>query len=87
MAIVAFLELGCGDSTRTSASFLKIRSRKTCSFGVLFVRPHIGLRFGDEGKSWRDAPELDLTEEMVSVLLRAVVHAQGQSASRVGATG
>ena len=85
MEIVAFLELGDGDTnpfevlvdTTVEDLFLQ---RPIESFGNT-----IGLRFGDEGKAGRDAPELDLVEEVVSGILRAVVHAQGQSASRVGA--
>jgi hypothetical protein len=35
----------------------------------------VGLRLGDEGKAWGNAPELDLIEEVVSSVLRAVIHA------------
>ncbi len=85
MEIVAFLELGDGDTnpfevledTTVEDLFLQ---RPIESFGNT-----IGLRFGDEGEAWRDAPELDLVEEVVSGILRAVVHAQSQPASRVGA--
>ena len=63
MAIVAFLELGHGDTnlgevledTTVEDLFLQ---RPIESFGNT-----IGLRFGDEGKAWRDAPELDLVED------------------------
>ena len=76
MAIVAILEFGHGD-----AHLFEVR--EDAAMEHLFLeRPveafsdAIGLRFGDEGKAWRDAPELDLVEEIVSGILRAVVHAQ-----------
>src|ERR1035438_2548667 len=85
MAIVAFLELGHGDTnlgevledTTVEDLFLQ---RPIESFGNT-----IGLWFGDKGKAGRDAPELDLIEEVVSGILRAVVYTQCQSASCVGA--
>jgi hypothetical protein len=87
MAILTILEFGHGDK-----NFVEIL--EDAAMEHLFLeRPiepfgnTIGLRFGDEGKAWRDTPELDLVEEVVSGMLRAVVHAQGQSASRVGAGG
>ena len=85
MAIVAFLEFGHGDTnlcevledTTVEDLFLQ---RPVESFGNT-----MGLRFGDEGEAWRDAPELDLVEEVIGGILRAVVHAQSQPASRAGA--
>ena len=87
MAIVAVHELGYGD-----ADLFEIHEDVAMEY-LFLERPvepfgnAIGLRFGDEGKAGRDAPELDLVEEIVGGVLRTVVHAQSQSASRVGAGG
>ncbi len=76
MVIVAILEFGDGgvnffevfENTTVEDLFLQ---RPIESFGNT-----IDLRFGDEGEAWCDAPELGLVQEVVSGVLRAVVHAQ-----------
>jgi len=45
----------------------------------------IDPRFGDGSEAGRDAPELDLAEEIAGGILRAAVHAQGRIAPRAGA--
>jgi hypothetical protein len=47
----------------------------------------IGLWLGDEGGARRNTPELDRVEEIIGGVLRAVVHAQNQPASGIGAGG
>src|SRR5574337_981646 len=47
----------------------------------------IGLRLGDEGEARGEAPELDLVEEVIGRVLRAVIHAQGEAAPGIGAGG
>src|SRR5574337_281442 len=39
----------------------------------------IGLRLGDEGEARGEAPELDLVEEVIGRVLRAVIHRLNQS--------
>ena len=79
MAIVTILELG-----DRRANFFEI-SEDTAVNGLLLQRSveafgdAVGLRLGDEGEARCDAPELDLVEEVVGRVLRAVIHAQGQT--------
>ena len=47
----------------------------------------VGLWLGDEGEARGDSPELNLVEEVVGRVLRAVVYAQRQAASGIGAGG
>jgi len=47
----------------------------------------IGLRFGDEGEARGDTPEPDLVEKVIGRVLRAVIHAQCQTAAGIGAGG
>ena len=49
-----------------------------CSFSVRLKR------VGDEGQAWRDTPELDLVEKVISGVWRNVIHAQCQAASGIG---
>ena len=85
--IVAFLERGDGE-----APFLDV-SKDAAVNGLFLERAvealgdAVGLRLSNEGEAWRDAPELDLVEEVVGGVLRAIVHAQGQAASGIGAGG
>jgi hypothetical protein len=47
----------------------------------------IGLWLGDKGEARRNTPELDRVEEIIGGVLCAVVHAQNQPASGIGACG
>ena len=87
MAIVAVPELCHG-----SADFLDVLE-DTAVDGLLLERAveafsdAIGLRLGNEGEAWGDAPELDLVEEVIGRVLRAVIHAQRQTTPGIGAGG
>ncbi len=87
MVIVAVLERGDG-----GAHLLDVPEDAAVN-GLFLERPvealgdAVGLRLGNEGEARCDAPELDLVEEVVGGLLRALVHAQRQAASGVGAGG
>ena len=87
MAIVTILERGHG------GAHLFDVLEDTAVNGLLLQRPvetlgyAIGLRLGDEGEARRNTPELDRVEEIIGGVLHAVVHAQNQLASGIGAGG
>src|SRR5512134_786707 len=87
MAIVAVPELGHGDSDlldvlEDAAIDRLLLQRPVEAFGNA-----VGLRLSDKGEARRNTPEPHLVEEVVGGVLRAVVHAQRQAASGVGAGG
>ena len=77
MMIVSVLELGHGDShlfdvEEDAAMNGLLLQRAVEAFGDT-----VGLWLGDVGEARRDAPELDLVEEIVGGVLGAMIHAQG----------
>ena len=84
MAVITILELD-----DRSPHFLQIPEDATMN-GLFFQRPvealgdAIRLRLGDEGEAWGDPPELDLVEEVVGRVLRAVIHTQRQAPTDIG---
>jgi len=87
MAIVTIPERGHG-----GAHLLQVAEEATVDH-LLLQRPvetlgyTIGLRLGDKGEARRNTPELDRVEEIIGGVLHAVVHAQNQLASGIGAGG
>ncbi len=87
MTVVAFLEFA------DRGTHLHDVAEDAAVDGLLLQRPvealgdAVGLRLGTQGEARGDAPELDLVEEVVGGVLRAVVHAQGEAAPGAGAGG
>lgn len=87
MAIVVIPELG--DST---PNFFKVAKDVTVN-GLLLQRPvealsdAVGLWLRHEGEALVDPPELDLLEEIVGSVLRAMIHAQFQALAGIDAGG
>ncbi len=85
MAIVRVLERGDRDANLLDVSEDTTVNRLLLKGPVETFVDAVGLRLGDEGEARRDAPELNLIDEVVCGVLRAVVRAQAQAASRLGA--
>jgi hypothetical protein len=70
-------------------NFLQIPEDATVN-GLFLQRPvetlsdAIRLRFSDEGEARRDTPEPDLIQEVISRVLRTVIHAQRQAPTNLG---
>ncbi len=70
-------------------NFLQVPEDATVN-GLFLQRPvealsdTIRLRFGDEGEARRDTPEPDLIQEVISRVLRTVIHAQRQAPTNLG---
>jgi hypothetical protein len=84
VAIVTILERDdCGPN------FLKVPEDAIVS-GLFLQRPvealsdTIRLRFGDDSEAQCDAPELDLLQEVVGGVLRAMVRSQRQVPTDIG---
>ncbi|SAL85812.1 hypothetical protein AWB67_07041 [Caballeronia terrestris] len=87
MAVITILELN-----DRSPHFLQVPEDATMN-GLFFQRPvealgdAIRFRLGDEGEAWGDTPELNLVEEVVGRVLRAVIHTQPRPDVAVAFTG
>jgi hypothetical protein len=85
MAIVAFLEVSNGRADLLNVPEDAAVNRLVLQRLVKAFGDTVGLGLGDEGEARGNAPELDPVEEVVSGVLRPVVHAQGQPTSGTGA--
>jgi hypothetical protein len=84
VVIVTIPELGDGLPHRFEVA------KEAAMDGLLLERPiealghAVGLRLGNKGEALVDSPELDLFQEVVSRVLRAMIHAQLESLAGVG---